>query len=436
MEQENAPKVAVIGGGLGGLVAAIYAAGLGSRVTVLEKSQFLGGRARTDERDGFYTNLGPHALYRGGPGMRILRELGIHPAGGTPRSSGQYAVRGGAKHTFPSGMFSMLITGLFDLPAKFEAARLLASFGRISGSQVMGLTCQEWVEQEITHPGVREFILAVFRLATYANAPDLFSAGVAIEQLKLAVRENVLYIDEGWQSMIDSLAAEADHAGVMIRKGARCVAVERDGTGLVSAVRLDTGESIAAERVIVAATPQAALDLVEGGSSWLKRNVEAAIPVKAACLDVALSTLPRPNATFALGIDAPLYFSVHSASARLAPDGEAMIHLGKYLAPGDSGSRKAEAELETLLDLIQPGWRNEVVFKRFLPELTVYNAIPMASSGGLAGRPGPEVPDVPGLFIAGDWVGNEGLLADATLASARLAAEMACTQPIKVAAAV
>jgi phytoene dehydrogenase-like protein len=436
MEQENGPKVVVVGGGLGGLAAGTYARRLGGKVTLLEKSQFLGGRARTDEKDGFFTNLGPHALYRGGPGMRILRELGIHPAGGTPKSSGQYAVRRGAKHTFPSGMLSMLITGLFDLPAKFEVARLLASFGRISGSQVMGLTCQEWVETEVTHPDVREFILAVFRLATYANAPDLFSAGVAIEQLKLALKDNVLYIDEGWQSMVDSLAAEADHAGVMIRKGARCVAVERDGTGSVSAVRLDTGEAIAAERVIVAATPQAALDLIQGGSPWLKRHAEAAIPVKAACLDVALSTLPRPNATFALGIDAPLYFSVHSASARLAPDGEAMIHLGKYLAPGDSGSGTAEKELESLLDLIQPGWRTEVVFKRFLPELTVYNAIPAASSGGLAGRPGAEVPDVPGLFIAGDWVGSEGLLADATLASAKAAAEMACTQPVKAAATV
>src|SRR5215469_2415271 len=252
LKHDNDSQVVVIGGGLGGLAAAIYAARLGCGVILLERSQFLGGRARTDSKNGFHTNLGPHALYRGGPGMKILRELGVHPTGGTPRSSGQYAVRGGTKHTFPSGMFSMLTTGLFDLPAKFEAARLLGSFARINGTGVMGLTCQEWVETEITHPDVREFILAVFRLATYANAPDLFSAGVAIEQLKLAVRDNVLYIDEGWQSMVDSLAAEAEQAGVMIRKGAKCLAVERDVTGSVRAVRLDTGQAIPAERVIVA----------------------------------------------------------------------------------------------------------------------------------------------------------------------------------------
>jgi phytoene dehydrogenase-like protein len=331
-------------------------------------------------------------------------------------------------------MFSMLTTGLFELPAKLEAARLLGSFAKIDATEAMRLTCREWADREITHPEVREFILAVFRLATYSNAPDLFSAGVAIEQLKLAVKANVLYIDEGWQTLVAGLADRAEQAGVMVRTSARCVAVERGPDGSVSGVRLDNGEAVGARRVIIAATPQAVLDLVEeAGGFSVKRYAGEAIPVKAACLDVALSTLPRPNATFALGIDAPLYFSVHSASARLAPDGQAMIQLGKYLAPGHSESSSVERELEALLDLIQPGWRHDVVFKRFMPELTVYNAIPEATRGGLAGRPGPAVPDVPGLFVAGDWVGSEGLLADATLASAKHAAELAsCAVPLGV----
>src|SRR5262249_34396930 len=249
-------------------------------------------------------------------------ELGVHPTGGIPRSSGQYAVRRGEKHTFPSGMFSMLATGLFDLAEKMEAARLLASFGKIDGATAMNVTCLEWVDREIAHPKVREFILAVFRLATYANAPELFSAGVAIEQVKMAVKDNVLYIDEGWQTMVDSLAEKADQAGVTIRRGARVVALERNDSGSIRAVQLDSGETIEAARVIIASTPQAAVEVVQGASPLLKQWVDRAIPVRAACLDVALASLPRPKATFALGIDAPLYLSVHSASARLAPDGE------------------------------------------------------------------------------------------------------------------
>jgi len=438
MKRENEAHVFVVGGGLAGLTASICAARTGAQVTLLEQSGHLGGRARTDCKDGFYTNLGPHALYRGGPGMRILKELGVHPTGGMPKTSGQYAVKRGAKHTFPIGMFSMLTTGLFDLAAKLEAARLLASFAKIDASRAAGLTLREWVEQAISHPDVREFMLAVFRLSTYTNAPDLMSAGAAIQQLKTAVQASVLYIDEGWQTLVDALTQKAREAGVDIRVGAKVDSIERDGRGCVSGICLDSGGSHKTSTVIVAATPRAALDLVEGGdSSSLKRWAEGAVPGRAACLDVALATLPRPKAMFALGVDAPLYLSVHSASARLAPDGEAMIHLGKYLAPSVSGSDSAESELEGLMDLIQPGWRTEVVFKRFLPELTVYNAIPLASRGGFEGRPGPEVAEVPGLFVAGDWVGPEGLLADATVASAKLAAELAArTQPAGAAVAV
>jgi phytoene dehydrogenase-like protein len=145
-----------------------------------------------------------------------------------------------------------------------------------------------------------------------------------------------------------------------------------------------------------------------------------ATPVKAACLDVALSSLPRKRALVALGVDRPLYASVHSSVARLAPEGGAVIHTVNYSPSGDP--RRDESELAELLDKMQPGWRGVVVERRFLPSMIVSNALVTADAGGLAGRPAPEVPSVRGLWLAGDWVGGEGMLADASLASARAAA--------------
>jgi hypothetical protein len=134
--------------------------------------------------------------------------------------------------------------------------------------------------------------------------------------------------------------------------------------------------------------------------------------------------LPASEATFALGIDRPLYLSVHSAAARLAPEGGALIHLAKYLPAGHKESAEEdERELEGLMDLIQPGWRERVAHRRFLPDMTVMNWLPAAEEGGQ--RPDAKVKDAPGLFIAGDWVGTEGFLADAALASAREAARLA-----------
>ena len=77
-----------------------------------------------------------------------------------------------------------------------------------------------------------------------------------------------------------------------------------------------------------------------------------------------------------------------------------MIHVAQYLGDGqDVDSAAVERELEGLLDLTQPGWRQEVVTRRFLPQLVVSPALVTAAQGGTAGRPGPAVPDVPGLWV-------------------------------------
>lgn len=56
----------VIGGGLAGLAAANALVGNDSRVTLLDQSRRLGGRAQTLQQGGFLLTLGPYALYRGG----------------------------------------------------------------------------------------------------------------------------------------------------------------------------------------------------------------------------------------------------------------------------------------------------------------------------------------------------------------------------------
>jgi phytoene dehydrogenase-like protein len=80
-----------------------------------------------------------------------------------------------------------------------------------------------------------------------------------------------------------------------------------------------------------------------------------------------------------------------------------------------------ERELERLLDLTQPGWRDEVVTRRFLPELTVSGALPSVRWEQSEGPRGPAVPGTDGLFVAGDWVGPDGMLADRAIQSGKRA---------------
>ncbi len=421
----NNQNAIVIGGGIAGLTAATYLAKAGKSVTLYEKAKAVGGRATTDQKKGFLFNLGPHALYSGGQGVKILRELGVEFSGEKPGLSGSYAVYRGRKHTFPNGGVALMTTSLFGLAAKLEAGAWLSKVGKIKTEEIQHLTIQEWLEKEVRQPEVRDLICTLFRVSTYGNAPALMSAGAAVAQLQLALASNVYYLDGGWQTLVNGLRSAAEKAGVKIISHVKVEKIVSEKK--VKGVRLSDESLPEASIVIAAVSPNDLCDLLEGDNQtevtgWAKK----AIPVKAACLDLALKSLPQPRTTFALGIDAPLYFSVHSEQAKLAPDGGAMIHVAKYLAPNAKESAQVvEQELEIFLDLLQPGWRTALIEKRFLPHMTVANAVIDAERGGSGGRPGPAVPGIQGLFVAGDWVGAEGMLADASFASAKLAAELA-----------
>lgn len=426
--------VVIVGGGLAGLAAAAYLARAGREVLLCERSNEPGGRARTQEREGFLVNQGPHALYRGGAGAAVLRELGVAWQGKVPRTAG-YAIRDGAPHRFPTGSRTIATTDLLSAGGKAAVVRFLATLPRLDPAPLHTVAMADWLRGAIRHVDARQFIEGLVRVSTYAADLERLSAGAALAQVRLALLSNVAYLDGGWRTLVAGLQRAAETAGATISAGSRVVSVERDTpTGAVRGVRLADGTAVEAAAVLIAAEPRVARELVERGDETALRDWdEAALPVRAACLDLGLRALPDPRTTFALGIDRPLYFSVHSAAARLAPGDGALIHVAKYLRADDVAEPQAtRRELEALAEIVQPGWRGQLVTERFLPDMVVSHALVTAAGGGLQGRPGPTVPGVPGLYVAGDWVGATGMLADAALASAKEAAGMILTtRPLK-----
>jgi len=438
-------NVIVVGGGLAGLAASIYLARGGRTVTLFERRANLGGRAITHLRHGFRFNLGPHAFYRGGAGAEVLRELGVPVVGGRPDGSG-VALVAGRRHRFPGGPMSLLTTGLLSAKGKIEAAKFYMNIRRADPKKYADLTVRQWLDRDVSDERLRQMAEALVRLSTYSDLPEEQSAAAAVRQLRMTIRAGVTYVDEGWQKIVESLHSSAVVAGVNFVTSAPIVAVNHDEAvrsielgGLEDEAPMndtvsvttpvpmpnERGTQLRAQAVVLAVDPSTARDLAPQ-LVW-----PAMRPVTAACLDVALSRLPAEKPAFALGIDRPLYFSVHSAWAQLTPRGGALIHAAKYKKGRSATDEELEStasrrtpsaaadeqELETLLDELQPGWRDVVVHRRFLPSMTVTNSLQRPAQA----RPAAVTP-VKGLYLAGDWVGEEGILSDASLASARAAA--------------
>ncbi len=440
--REKKEDIVIIGAGLSGLTTAIILARAGRSVTVFEQSSKVGGRARTENVDSFYFNQGPHALYLSGEGAKVLQELGIKYRGSPPPSP-QYFIKYDMKYQQGASFFSILTSKLLaGLGSKIELIRFFMSLRKMNFNEIQSITIEEWLKKRIHHRDVFDLLITLCRIVTYANEPEVQSAGSTLSQLQRAIFGGVLYLDGGWQTLVNELISEALKAHVKIYSGKRVsnvkeVVIDSPTSAEITMplwrINVSDGSSILTSTLVIAGSPTDIQGLFRDSKPKLLSYIvgeransssRRINPVRAACLDVALNTLPDPSIPVAVGIDSPFFLSVHSASAKLAPKGGALIHVIKYLgSTHESNPSTDKLELEAFLDAIQPGWRNVVIRQRFLPSMIVYNAIVTAEQGGTLGRPDTKVPETENLYTVGDWIGSEGILADASFASAKRAAE-------------
>ena len=396
----------VIGAGIAGLIAAHDLAAAGAAVTLLDAAARPGGRAQTRREGGYAINQGPHALYLGGAFRKALDRIGV-AYGGEPREIQRKALRGGKLHTLPVGATSLMTTSLFDVADKAGFAGIV---GKLKDAGAPSGSFAAWADGQRLRPRVREALSALLRLSSYAHAEDEVPAGEAIAQIRLAL-SGTLYVNDGWQTLVDGLLEKAEAVGATIRTSAAAKTLARSSSGW--SVGLATGETLHAGGVILACPPDATAALIgELGRFASLRSC------RANTLDLALSRRPEGSHDFVLGIDCPLYASVHSATARLTPPGGVLVHFARYLAPDEAPGLDAAEELEALADLTLPGWREHVVRRQRLIAMPVVHALPTLA----VPRPDVDVQDMPGVCLAGDWVGREAMLSDTAAASAQNAA--------------
>jgi phytoene dehydrogenase-like protein len=403
MTTTNAVDVVVVGGGLAGLTAAATAKAAGASVVVLE-AHGPGGRAQVTEREGFTFNRGAHALYLAAEGIDVLRRLGIRPVGSPPPLARYRALVGGELHLLPSGGTSLLRTGAVGWRAKVALGRFLATVGRIDARALAGRSVDQWIDDLGFPDDGAAIFRAILRIGTYADDLSTFDAGVAATQLQRAVAGGVLYLDGGWAQLIDAL-----RAGLDVRPGVNVTGIH-EGT-----VETADGPIHSGAVVVAAGLPSAVAALLPGDPGW----GDLGEPMYAAALDVAVRGVPSPG--YVLGVDDPVYGTVQSPPARQAPEGDSVVAVLRY---GTRNATDDRAQLEGWLAHVGVD-PDAVVCSRFLARLPVVGATPLARRGGFEGRPGITDTGVDGVFLAGDWVGPHGHLADAAFASGEAAGRVA-----------
>lgn len=415
--------VVVVGGGIAGLTAACYLARAGVEVTLFEKASNLGGRAATQTSDGYKFNRGVHALYTGGAASSVFQELGITYRHGSPKET--FVLRQGRFHVLPSSPIELLRSDFLSVLDKLDLIRLFVVLPRLDARALARLSVQEWLQSAVRRPAVRQLLAALAHTFVYCASLDLVSAEVFVDKLQRSLAHPVHYIDGGWQTLVDALRQVAEQAGAYLASGTHVEAVEHQA-GRVRGVRLRDGRLVQASAVIIATSPREAVKLVDDGTfSSLRQAVDLLVPARVACLDVALRRLPASRFTIVQDLERPRFLTTQSLYSRVAPEGGALVYTFKQLDPTlPTDPRDDERDLENLLDTALPGWRDLLIRRFYLPRIEAVGALPMASSGGFAGRPGPRVTGLDNLYLAGDWVGSEGFLVDASVASARQAARL------------
>src|SRR5215203_5952646 len=178
--------VVVVGGGMAGLTAACYLARAQIDVTVIEKASYLGGRAATQDFDGFRFNRGGHALYTGGAASRVLEELGVAYDYGIPKRT--FVLQGGKPIPFPAKPLGLLRTDVLDAGDKLALVRLFVALGAAKPHTLANTSVQGWLDQVVRRPQLRRLMTGLARTFVYSTAFDIVSADLFVEKLQRALR--------------------------------------------------------------------------------------------------------------------------------------------------------------------------------------------------------------------------------------------------------
>ncbi len=252
---EGHDAVAVIGGGIAGLVAARDLARSGARVVLLEAEDDLGGRVRGESIDDVSLDIGAESFAtRGGAVAALLAELGMSEDIVNPAPLGSWVVTSDAMRAVPLPPAGTI--GIPATPLSWATLRALGvlgacraavepllppSVGRMGAlDEVIRARLGVRVLDRLVRPVVLGIHSTDPAAMTLRSVPGLAEAYKRRGSLILAARDlrasrtaaggAVAGLRGGMASLVTRLRDELDQLGVTVRTSTRVVALHRDDT--------------------------------------------------------------------------------------------------------------------------------------------------------------------------------------------------------------
>lgn len=421
MSRPAGPPVAVVGGGLAGIAAALELADAGRAVTLFERRPFLGGRAFSfvDPDTGAVLDNGQHVLAGACTALRrLLTRIGS--------PSGSFLRQERLDVPVFDGRGRLASIRAAGLPAPLHALAGLARYGHLSPAARLGVARDV---RALARLGAAE-LAALDDVPLGAWLADRGAPAEAIERfwevlvrpalnvpaaganlpltaffLQRAIWEGpaggALWLPGGGLSAaIGEPALEALRAaGVEVRTGARATAIVVDGDRAVG-VEAD-GETHAAEEVVAAVPPRALDRLLPDG---LAPDGGYAAIGSSAIVDVYLWHDRRVvPVAFAGVFDSPLQwiFNRTLLLGRAAAGGEC---VAVSLSAADEWLEESKPAIADRVDeALARVFPARAGARRLAAAVVKEPRATFRAGPGLAGRrPGPVGP-LDGLWLSGDW---------------------------------
>ncbi|USB31726.1 protoporphyrinogen oxidase [Paenibacillus sp. YPG26] len=306
----NVPRIAVIGGGISGLSAAYYLktyfekAGRPLELTIMEKSNELGGKIRTIRQDGYIIERGPDSFIgRKAAALRLAQSLGLESelTGTNPAARTNYILHRGKLRQMPAGLAlgiptkvgPFITTDLISIQGKARAAMdLILPRRRGKGDEALGDFIERRIGKEVLERLVEPLLAGIYAgdtsmlslqstfpqfheiesryrslilgmMAGRTAASSAASSGTpepARELPEIAKRSMFLTFKKGLSTLIEKLESELSSAAIL--KGCAIESIRREGD--LYQIRLDTGESYPVDAVILAVPAFACGKLLDG----------------------------------------------------------------------------------------------------------------------------------------------------------------------------